>query len=86
MTATNRFDEFRAVQRESMRVAAELRKVLASVCLAKAPSPVQGGFYKSPSPFRGGYSEYFLPVEWDKSPVPLSTVKVTDRCNSRLPC
>jgi len=86
MRVASRSDGFRAVQRESMLVAAILRKVLACVRLAEAPSPVQGGFHKSPSPSGERYSRYFLPVNWDKSPVLLGTVKVTDRRNSRLPC
>jgi hypothetical protein len=48
-----RSEEFAAVQRESTQVVAVLRKVLFTLRLAQASSPVQGGFSKSPSPSEG---------------------------------
>jgi hypothetical protein len=81
MRATNRSEEFTAVQRESLQVAAQLRKVLASVRLAEAPSPVQGGFGKSPSPTRG----IFVLRGMGMVPYVVGTDTVLDRRNSRLP-
>jgi hypothetical protein len=52
MRAAKRFEEFRTVQRESMQVAAVLRKALFSRPL-ESPSPDQGGSSKSPSPSGG---------------------------------
>ena len=39
-----RTEEFKAVQRESTQVAAELRKALFSLRLARSTSPIQRGF------------------------------------------
>jgi hypothetical protein len=81
MTVANRTDEFEAAQRESVQVAAELRKVLASVCRAKAPSPVPGGF--GTSPFRS--PGIFVLREVGVVPYMVGTETVLDRRNSRLP-
>jgi hypothetical protein len=52
MRAARRSEEFKAVQRESMQVAAVLRKALFSRRLLESPSPVQGGLTKQP-PWKG---------------------------------
>jgi hypothetical protein len=75
-----RTDEFRAMQRENVQVAAELRKALASVCLVKAPSPVEGGFSELPSPSGGT----LVPLRVGIAPTVLGTGSVLDRRNSRL--
>jgi hypothetical protein len=92
-----RSEEFAAVQRESTQVVAVLRKVLFTLRLAQASSPVQGGFSKSPSP-SGGALRTPSPSEgwglpWVIRPratgtiaYSLGAVKVTDRRNSRLRC
>ena len=49
MRASKLVSEFKAVQRESRQVAAELGKAL-SRCLVEPPSPEQGGFVKPPFP------------------------------------
>jgi hypothetical protein len=81
MRAADRSDEFRAIQRESMQVMAELRKALFSL----QPSPVQGDFPKSPSP-SGGRLE--LVPAWDichgSGTGYLGAANVTDRRNSTL--
>jgi hypothetical protein len=93
-----RSEEFAAVQRESTQVVAVLRKVLFTLRLAQASSPVQGGFSKSPSPSGGALrtpspsgSRWGLP--WVICPrangtiaYSLGAVKVADRRNSRLRC
>jgi hypothetical protein len=71
MRAVKRYEEFRAVQRESMQVAAVLRKALFSRHSLESPSPEQGGFYQSPSP-SGGRSS--TPSRGDKSPRRLGTI------------
>jgi hypothetical protein len=48
MRASKLSREFKAVQRESTQVAAELRKALFSGRLVESPSPEQGGFVKPP--------------------------------------
>lgn len=53
MRAAKRFEEFRTVQRESMQVAAVLRKALFSRRPLESPSPDQGGSSKPPSPSGG---------------------------------
>jgi hypothetical protein len=78
MRPANRLEECRAVQRESMKVVAVLRKALFSLRLGSAPSPVQGGFRKPPSPF--------VPTRMGLAPITLGAGKVTDRHNSRLAC
>ena len=90
MRPLKRADEFRAVQLESTRVMALLRKALFSLHVADASSPVAGGFARSPSRSGGG-SGWALP--WVISSRPNGTiayfpgaVKVTDRRNSRLRC
>jgi hypothetical protein len=90
MRPLKRAEEFRAVQRESTRTMALLRKALFSLPLADASSAVEGGFARSPSPTGGG-SGWGLP--WVIRPRPngtiayyLGAVKVTDRRNSRLRC
>jgi len=50
MRASKLSREFKAVQRESTQVAAELRKALFSSRLVESPSPEQGGFGKPPCP------------------------------------
>jgi hypothetical protein len=53
MRAAKRSEDIRAVQRESMQVTAELRKVLNALHLLESPSPVQGGFSKQPPAWKG---------------------------------
>ena len=80
MQAAKRSHEFGAVQRDNRRVAAELRKVLASASHVPAPSPVQGGSAESPSP-SGGHFAY---LEWEWRLITLGADTVSDRRNSRL--
>jgi len=77
----NRSDEFKTVLLESMQVVVELRKALASVCRAEAPSPLQGGLPRSPSPLRGA----FVPCRAGIVPYVMGAASVSDRRNSRLP-
>jgi hypothetical protein len=49
MSEARRVEEFRAIQRESMQIAAELRRVLARVGRFALTSPVEGGLRKPPS-------------------------------------
>jgi hypothetical protein len=81
MRAASRSDEFRMVQRESMQVAAELRKALGSVCQSEASSPVQGGLHRSPSPLGGT----FVPRRVGLVLYVMGADTVSDRRNSRLP-
>jgi len=76
---------FKAVQRESTQVAAELQKALFSLRLARSTSPVQGGFRTPPSP--SGRSQRGL--VWaihttNTRTYYLGAGKVTDRRNSTL--
>jgi len=87
MRSPKRFEEFRAVQRESTQVMAVLRKALFSLRLAEAPSPVQGGLHQPPSP-SGGTGRA---LAWAIRPNTTRTYylgagKVTDRRNSTLRC
>ena len=81
MRAASRSDEFRMAQRESMQVAAELRKALGSILLPEAPSAVLGGLRRSPSPLEGtfvpGRAGFLLRV--------MGADPGSDRRNSRLP-
>lgn len=72
MRASRRSDEVRAVQRESMLVAAELRKALSCRRPLEPTSPEQGGFRKPPF-FSGGRAPR---ATWD---ICLCTDSVTDR-------
>jgi hypothetical protein len=78
MRPVSRTEEGRAVQRESMKVVAVLRKALFSLRLGNAPSPGEGGSRKPPSPF--------VPSRMGLSPIAVGAGKVTDRRNSTLPC
>jgi hypothetical protein len=79
MRVAKRFQEFKAVQRESAQVLAVLRRALFSV--PRASSPVQGGPAKPPSPrlawaIRTNTTRtYYLGAD-----------NVTDRRNSTLRC
>jgi hypothetical protein len=55
MHASKLSREFKAVQRESTRVAAELRKAFFSSGLVESPSPEQGGFVKPPCAYSSPY-------------------------------
>jgi len=85
MRLAKRANEFRAVQRESTQVLAELRKALFARPLSRSTSPVQGGFSKSPSP--SGASERGLAraIRTNRTRTyDLGAGNVTDRRNSRL--
>lgn len=95
-----RLREFAAVQRESTQVAGLLRKVLFSLRMPEAPSPVQGGFARSPSPSGGEFRTRSLPWEWSGwgsprqyvlprmglLPITVGAAEATDRRNSTLRC
>jgi hypothetical protein len=53
MRPAKRFEEFRTVQRESMQVAAVLRKALFRRRPLESPSPEQGGLSKQPPAWKG---------------------------------
>ena len=87
MRSLQRAGEFRAVQRESTRAVAILRKLLYSHHLAPVSSPVQGGFSQPPSPSGGSGRRLAWAIRPNSTRAyHLGTVKVTDRRNSTLRC
>jgi hypothetical protein len=83
MRAAKRFQEFKAVQRESAQVLAVLRRVLFSMPLAS--SPVQGGPAKPPSPSGGPGRRLAWAIRTNTTRTYyLSADNVTDRRNSTL--
>jgi hypothetical protein len=86
MRPLRRAEDFRAVQHESTKALAVLRKALFSARLAPASSPVQGGLHQPPSPSGGrGRLAWAIRTSITRTYYP-SAVKVTDRRNSTLRC